>query len=278
MIHPAIANNLEIHKLIASMIVNKGKDDRWDAFIEASKRPERKYKAKMREVFSQQLDEIMGNMSHFKSVKALDDWLIEWSKYNILLNEFGQLELPGILTTWANQELDALELGISFNVLDPKVQTAIENRTNHFADSVVNETRDRLHEVVSESIGMGDGIPQLEKKIRQLYDNMNKYRAVRIARSETIWAQNEGAEWGYIQSGVVEAKQWWTAKDERLCPYCNSMHGEPMALDGEYQPLGSTLTVIVDGKPKTMTFNYEGISHPPLHPNCRCVLIPIVSL
>ena len=259
-----------------------GNQRRWEHFIEIGKTGERKYRIKMRQLFDAQLSDIIGNLTR-KSVKADqsigyidEDNLADWKYYRIQYNLFGQLELPGIMTAWADLELEALEVGISFDVVLPDVLTAVTNRANLFSDSVINETRQALHQVIVDSINAGDGIPQLEKKIRALYGNMSKARAIRIARTEMIWAQNEGAEKSYIQSGVVEFKEWWTAKDERVCPYCAEMHGKRINLGENYFGLGQSLTILVGGKAQTMVFNYENIRHPPLHPHCRCTLIPIV--
>ncbi len=332
----SLLNPLVVNEAIQYYLKSKH-EDKWNLFVATSEKPQREYRVKMREVFANQLDDIVGNLNR-KSVKAdfeninfiNEDQLCDWNQYRILYNEFGQLELPGIMTAWANLELEAMEIGISFDVTNPDVLTAITNRSNHFAMSVVNETRDRLHKVIADSIQAGDGPYQLEKKIRLLYENMSKYRSTMIARSETIWGQNEGAELGYIQSGVVEAKQWLCAHDERLCPWCAEMgRRDPIPVGTNYfnkgdvlelpKPEKSTMDLMrmaessgsfdfwketgediytdQDGievitthgkfifavyhkyqKADTIrfTFNYEDIRHPPLHPFCRCCLIPII--
>lgn len=177
------------------------------------------------------------------SQKALDDFLIDFSKYYIMYKEFGQLMLPEIMANWADNEIAFYELGISFDIKEPRVFSAILARSNRFADQVVNDTREQLHRVVSEAIQQGDGIPQITKKIRELYNMMEKYKAVRIARTETIWGQNEGSEWSYIQSGVIKEKEWWTAKDDRRCPFCEVMHGKRIEVGQNFFSLGDRLTL-----------------------------------
>ena len=44
--------------------------------------------------------------------------------------------------------------------------------------------------------------------IKQFFDNQSDYRAMRIARTETINAYGAGALEGYRQSGVVNGKYW----------------------------------------------------------------------
>jgi SPP1 gp7 family putative phage head morphogenesis protein len=249
----------------------RSNQSRWERFIDVGRSGERKYRLKMRQLFDAQLDDIVRNLARntYKAdspVRYVDENnLCDWNDYRIQYNEFGQLELPGIMSGWANLELEALEVGLSFDVVLPDVLTAITNRANLFSDAVINETRDALHKVIVDSINVGDGIPQLRRKIEGLYDNMSKARAIRIARTEMIWAQNEGAEQSYIQSGVVEFKEWWSARDERRCPFCASMHGRRLGLGGAWFNQGESLTLMVGDKPKTMQFNYENVRHPPLH-------------
>ncbi len=304
-----LTNPLVINEAIQYYLKSK-REDKWNLFVATSEKPQREYRVKMREIFDNQLDDIVRSLNR-KSVKAdesigyvNEDQLCDWNNYRLQYNEFGQLELPGIMTAWADLELEAMELGISFDVTDPNVLTAITNRCNLFSDSVVNETRKRLHKVVADSIQAGDGIPQLEKKIRLLYANMSKYRANMIARSEVIWGQAEGSEQSYIQSGVVEAKQWLCAHDERLCPWCSYMGSlDPIPVGTTYFDKGAVLELpkpsksyiksievttdhgkfifeVYDKyqKADTMrfTFGYEAIYHPPAHPFCRCCLIPII--
>ena len=280
---------------------------RWERFIDVGKSGERKYRIKMRQLFDAQLDDIIKNLAR-NSYKADtpvmyvdENNLCDWNDYRIQYNLFGQLELPGIMTAWADLELEALEVGLSFDVILPDVLTAITNRANLFSDSVINETRQALHKIITDSVNTGDGITQLERKIRGLYENMGKARAIRIARTEMIWAQNEGAEQSYIQSGVVEFKEWWTARDERRCVFCSTMHGKRIRLGENYFTQGESLTVnkpqkstpyhnvdgsltklsekinLANGRNKdgsptmTMQFNYENVRHPPLHPHCYSV-------
>ena len=105
-----------------------------------------------------------------------------------------------------------------------------------------------------------------------------------IARTEVSRASNEGTLMGYRQSGVVKGMQWWTATDERTCQFCSQMHGETFSIDEPIFKKGDTMTGKLSlleqeqGKtPSTLKFNYEAIEHPPLHPRCRCVLLPVLK-
>jgi len=94
-----------------------------------------------------------------------------------------------------------------------------------------------------------------------------------IARTETIRASNFGAEEAYIQSGVVEGKEWLTAFDERTCTSCEEMGGKTSG-----KPRTAKLGQSFDVSDIDMNFDYtEGeMPYPPLHPSCRCSLIAIL--
>ena len=81
-------------------------------------------------------------------------------------------------------------------------------------------------------------------------------RALMIARSEVISGYAEGSLAGYRQSPVVKQKQWLTAGDERVDPECelNAQQGA-IAIETPFA---------------------SGHLAPIVHPNCRCVLQPVV--
>ncbi|GAJ11721.1 unnamed protein product, partial [marine sediment metagenome] len=127
---------------------------------------------------------------------------------------------------------------------------------------------------IANGLELGESIDKLRKRvIGRLGPDYIKNRAEMIARSETIYASNAGAELGYMQSGVVEGKKWLTAVDERTCNLCLDM-------DGRTAILGSTFDIESLKEDYGWEFDYSKgeMPHPPLHPRCRCTIIPIVKM
>jgi len=96
-------------------------------------------------------------------------------------------------------------------------------------------------------------------------------RANMLARTYTNWAQNEGAMARYADAGV-ELMEWAATVDDATRPH----HA---ALDGVVIPLGKTFykkgeAYAVGDSSRQVKFD---IKHPPLEPNCRCVLIPVID-
>jgi len=163
-----------------------------------------------------------------------------------------------------------------------------------FAEAIVETSRKALSGMFKQGVAEGWSIPTMQKGIEQLFtqwtegnlrleewawidQRMPKYRREMIARTETIRASNKGAEALYQQWGV-EYKEWLTAFDERTCPWCAQMNGKRLVTGGTWFQKGEQWNVEVEEGGETrikgMVLDYEDVKGPPLHPNCRCTLIP----
>lgn len=113
---------------------------------------------------------------------------------------------------------------------------------------------------------IGDRTPfrpeQIQRMTDRYYKRFLKHRSETIARTETIRASMAGqqelweqaADQGLIDRQTVQ-RRWVTARDERVCPICGPLHGEKVALRGNFTS-GNSIAL-----------------HPPIHPRCRCSLV-----
>jgi hypothetical protein len=209
-----------------------------------------------------------------KVPEIADDYVAGWvdiSKWN------GDLEnriRPFLRFTFVNggeRALQAVESERRFDALNPRVLTVLESHRVGSIDSINSTLVKHLRQAMAEGIGEGEGVSQIRKRVEREFDWLSKYQAAVVARTETIWAWNEGAVQGYIQSGVVKKKQWLSSGDERSCPDCIDMDGKELGLEVDFFAKGSKSP---SGR---LTFSYEAISHPPLHPQCRCTVVAILE-
>ena len=121
---------------------------------------------------------------------------------------------------------------------------------------ITESTRDFIAAEVRKSLEEGVSNDILATRLQNGYA-FSDSRAMMIARTETIKASNQGALAGYKASGVVEFKEWTTAEDDRVSEECEA-NGEEGAI-----PLDATFS--------------SGDDAPPVHPNCRCVIVPVVT-
>jgi SPP1 gp7 family putative phage head morphogenesis protein len=178
----------------------------------------------------------------------------------------------------------------SFNGSDPAVLDFVLNRTKLVAGSINEETDKQLRSELAQGLSNGESINEIRARIESVYGAAAGYRAERIARTETIKAETFSAIEAWVQSDEVAGKEWYTARDERVCSYCSPMNGKTIGLTKTFYKKGSSMTtpqldangnpvVDADGNEKLVTikFDYEDIDGPPLHSNCRCVLLPILK-
>src|SRR5665213_3523040 len=98
---------------------------------------------------------------------------------------------------------------------------------------------------------------EIRNAITADFDNISKSQAMRITRTEVARTSIQASKDAWAQSGLVDGNQWVVMEggDE-----CDDYDGQIEALDGNFYP---DTTEFADGDP-------------PLHPNCKCQLIPIL--
>jgi SPP1 gp7 family putative phage head morphogenesis protein len=106
------------------------------------------------------------------------------------------------------------------------------------------------------TMGESRSLKQINKMTETYANRLLDYRAKNIARTETLRAANEGQREAWRQAterslihGTELIREWIYTPDERSCPDCQSMDGKQAPINGLYE---------------------NGISGPPLHPQCRC--------
>ena len=117
-----------------------------------------------------------------------------------------------------------------------------------------------------------------------------KARANMLARTYTIWSYNEGARSQYINNGISQM-EWLTTMDDRLCPFCAPQNGKVVGVNDPFHPAGEEIIglepdpetgdIMVDEFGNEILANRNirtlfRIDHPPLHPNCRCTIVPVI--
>lgn len=139
-----------------------------------------------------------------------------------------------------------------------KLREQISVNVRRFTQSMLDTDREKLISLVNDGIEQGKSIPEIRGAIQADFEgSYTKMQAERITRTEVLRASKDGTLDAYQQSGVVEGKQWLTAGavDE-----CADYEGQIESLSDNFY--GDT-DQFADGDP-------------PLHPNCRCVLLPVL--
>lgn len=111
-------------------------------------------------------------------------------------------------------------------------------------------------------------IDQQSRELRRLAGVRTKARADLLARTSTIWNYAEATQLAFEDVGI-DVAEWLATEDDLTCPFCMEMDNLRFRLGEPILPAGSELVVGDDVLSLPLL-----VDHPPLHPNCRCAIIP----
>lgn len=154
----------------------------------------------------------------------------------------------------AGIEHGMVDIGVpfDFNVNDDAAQRFISAYGLRIAETVLQTTSDRLTATLMSGWDLGEDMDQLAARVRGVMEDIPAWRALTIARTETIRAFNGGMWLVYQESGLVLTKLWLDGQ-QGACPVCVDLHMEERALTDDFS---------------------IGVQFPPAHPRCRCSVRP----
>lgn len=161
---------------------------------------------------------------------------------------------------------------VTFDPFSASLRRFMDGRSTRIAKDVNEETEKQLRASITQGIAAKEDIYQLSARVNDVFGVNSTTRAMRIARTESAKSQGIADVEAWVQSEVVTGKQWFTAEDERVCPFCGSLHLKVYGLEDNIFEKGDVQSV---GK-QTLKHDYDNVIAPPDHPNCRCVLLPVL--
>lgn len=238
----------------------------WHEMIKAQKPYEERYKNAFVKYFSEAKSRAMKAILEKKS-KAQQPLLDKGEEVEAIISFMNPLQNE-YYEKQGKRALSELGLVNDFAMTDA-IKSRMEKYNLKLAGAITDTTLEVLKNIVADGIENGDGTDAVAQEIGKYFEESQKYRAERIARSETILASNSATQDAWKQSGVVESKEWYTSKDERVCEYCDGMDGATVDLSEKFFRQGDEYM--------GMQLDYRSIGEPPLHTQCRCVLLPLLK-
>jgi HK97 family phage portal protein len=169
------------------------------------------------------------------------------------------------VSTWGDEVLADLGLNATFSMLNPKVVEHLRAFSGNKIVGINDTTKEKLRASLVEGVQAGDSIPDLAKRVSDVFDEARGSRAVTIARTEVIGSSNFATQSAYEQSGVVEARRWISTPDDRT----RDTH---LALNGEEVPLNEPFSV---GGASAMYPGGSGVAEEDI--NCRCTVVAVIK-
>jgi HK97 family phage portal protein len=234
-----------------------------------------RYRRAVNKEFEAQRKEILDkhpNKNMTASNKALVDWLFNVDEAKARMQA---LLIPLGIEIMSSQAEPAFDLAgddESEFQINQRVRDYVTRRVDKLADNTNDETIRKINQSLADGIAAGESLSKLKKRINTIYFDATTKRSERIARTETIAASNEAANEAYRQSPVVTAKEWHVEPD--ACEFCRTFSGKVVGLD---EPFAANGTDVSGEEGGNLRINYENIEHPPLHPNCRCAILPVAQ-
>jgi len=154
-------------------------------------------------------------------------------------------------------------------------QRITDNLKDRLARAGLNfnrETRQELEKILTDATLNNATLRDTTKKIESFYSSSEKFRAERIARTETLDASTEATLEAYRQTGFVVKKEWFA--NPGACQFCQAIHGTVLGLETTYLEPGQSISGTEGG---IYNIDYDSVEGPPLHPNCTCTVIPVVE-
>ena len=168
------------------------------------------------------------------------------------------------------------EVGVAaaFDVTNPRVAEFAATYSQQFASEAAAASLRRARTVIARGLEQGQSAQQIADQISVDYA-FSPERATVVARTETARAFVEGERLGWEESGVVRGKQWQLAAG--ACPFCQqtALKGTSKVF-GLNEPFWKNGDTISAGG-GTYSVRYGDVQGAPLHPNCRCDIIPVLG-
>jgi HK97 family phage portal protein len=165
---------------------------------------------------------------------------------------------------------ETLGRGVSFDLLNPLFLDWVSENGLHLAKLINDTTKSELAITLTEGIKAGESIKDLADRIQAVYselngDDMERYRAVRIARTETIRTVNAGAFETYKAANITQVM--WLANSG------GDFRPEHQAISGTVYNINEGILVM--GELMRYPGDPNGSAKNTI--NCRCSVVAIVD-
>lgn len=227
----------------------------------------------LRPLLLEQKRDVEAAIGHFKSergiIKAVHKAIVPFDKtkwVNALIRFERPLVTASIIAGAQTGFDEANDSVTAFNLQDPKVTAGIERQTTNFASKFNASTERELRRNIRQAIDNGETVAEIQARINKVYTHATTFRADRAAQTEIGAAINWGKQVSYMQSKVVELKQWVSAHDLAVRPWHEEADRQRVPKAQAFTVMGERLMHPRDprGKPENII-------------NCRCTTIAVIK-
>lgn len=147
-----------------------------------------------------------------------------------------------------------------FDHTNPNVLDYIREHTAETIEDISTATRNKVKEIIARAFEEQHDLKDYADELTAALGDAD--RADLVARTESMTAANEGQAEAWdqaVEAGLLngdEKKTWIVADDQALCPICEGLADQTVAMDANFESPDSG----------------EQFDGPPAHPRCRCTV------
>jgi len=233
------------------------RDSLWGTLDKAASSGEQKFISSLQKFFLGQEQRVLSSIKETKTLETPINWDEEDKKLEDVLTP---LWLESFKKGY-NTVNEAYQFGVNFELLNPAFLDWVDKQGAEEVKGINDTTKEQLRKTISVGIAATEGIVQIRKRIREVFDTASKSRANMIARTETHNTVSAGTFETY-KGAKVKQKEWLATSDSRT----RDSHG---AINREVRDIT---------KPFSNGLMYPGASGPASEViNCRCTLLPVID-
>jgi len=171
-------------------------------------------------------------------------------------------------------QLKGKGIELAHNQLPKRAIDVLRERAEaHFSEDIVKNAVEDYRGKLEHAMEEGWGIDKAAAEIRQHRDQVEDYRAQRIARTETNAAQNR-AKHEMMVINDVDYEQWWTAEDDRVRGLDEDDEFDHVAMHGQIVRVMESFVHPTQHWEIPQPGDYYGDAGNVI--NCRCTVVPYI--
>lgn len=204
--------------LSLDFLTEKQKELLWKSFINKADPIEKKFAKDLKKLFRKQKEDVLQRIKDFNpggryvSLEDTERFLFIHDDWSEELTEIDRKYVLKAIIAGAEYSERTRK---AFDINDIAIIGFLIDKENVFSFQVDTYTLALLKNEFTIAIENQESIPQITKRVEKVFGFSEKYRNVRIARTEIIGAANNGVYQSSIQSGVVWGHRWLAALDGR---------------------------------------------------------------
>jgi HK97 family phage portal protein len=225
----------------------------------------------MQRLFNRQRKEVIGNLNKHKAFPAsfqkdlADDVMFDFEFWEKEFIAVARVDVEAGYMAGVKHGRSLIDSSVSFGLDNPQAQAYLKEKLFRFSFETNTTTTDQLRAEIDAGLKQGETTDQIADRINKVFNFAEKYRGLRIARTETGDAENAGILDVWKADGRTEEKEWLHGGGGE------SPRPEHVAMTGEVVGINDTFS-------NGLQYPCDpSVDDPSEICNCTCTILPVIK-